>query len=1321
MDWGFDDNVSDFFGDVDLGALPTTTFEPIDGFGPGDYSGGYTGQGDSVYWGPSDTVQQTGAQGDGTGGTGATGHSGGGPGVIVGAATVKSGFGPGYVVPTGGDGGDGVDINTQAGSEGDGTGSQSTGQYEVYDATEPTVPKIVVDPNLDEGYAGADDVVIPTEEQVVAQRGGTVELADLYGRELTPEQIFVKYYVPGEAFDGADAIMQEYDLPAPPGPNEYLTLQQQLTDAYLSSDAFNARENWMLTLSDEDLGTLFTVSPAAKAEYEALMEKVGGARQAAYGASDVASSGVDSGTVLTGETGEMGQPANIESVGQPANIESVYDGDSYHGDYGEGLEDLPELPEWRGTWRAGMKPGFEGGAVDPFETGVGPELGGAPGGIQSFGTPGPYQAIELLPLGEEVTEPSFLDTEPELGDGARANPMLLDDVPLESEYGGDSYFDLGNLDPGKLPPETLEAISEIMTDPANISMGADGIGWAPTSFTGFLQARSMDLAIGAFLMPIFNWIDEISGTPWVSRGIQGTLATIGLLVGGDPFGVIAAPIAWGVQEYMKQRQRLRDNNDPEQYQGKKFGYVREGDKWYPAILTSMTRNEGWVGSNHSEIRMAYGTEMKWKKEKGTDTWVPYFPDGTYHMKDFHCWDSEVDDPENEGGKEYGERVDPLRDFYFLTDDQTTEMLTGMAGGSTFIEGGKDKDYTEEEQKAIEAAQKAAYANFGVRDQVSWLDTWKEADKLHPQGTSNKHVQEQYYSQWGGYVDTLNDLRQSMDFMQDYRYSDSGQMQTSNFGENEFAGSRSLRDAVNVQGYLGTPEWADDWELEQGDRPMGWSSLMTQSMGTGSDKFKGLGEMKVLSDMYVTSMNDLYASQKVAGTSMGYNELYGKSAPDEWRVAYHEGDERIDPRYSGKSKTWSGQKYEFPLYEEASIGPDYVDPQRTSTSRHGSSRSRATKDNGWALYQDNTWKFGELDTAAQLHDAISLIEESGDYSYVGTMHYRNSDQRSFLAQKAYTRYLYAKIDALGGLDYLHSNTDPEEAFGKLPRDNDADRVQYNDLTRMEWGRNPMYSELDDANLEGTSWTTYPPPGRSAGGLDPTMSAYGGGRVDWEYVLHDSGILSNDPTKDPDYIAGRFQSVEDYNNYLDPQDTYYYDEVRGTYILPGEEDPSTTWNPVTERYEAPKVEGDPVDTTDKVVETDFFGGGWGGGDDADEDWSPWTGATGYEVDADGTLVPIIEEEEDAPFGYHKDGTPRKHPKKVQVLPTKDDIDTDEETDDTVVVDDTVDTYVKPPPAVPDHEDDHSDTERESRPTYHMDVFTHHDPTPPPTHIPQNIKVI
>ena len=1225
------------------------------GFGPGDYSGGYTGEGDAIYWGPSGPDAQQAGPG---------GQAPPGPGIVIGAATVKSGFGPGYVV---GDAAQGIAINTEANSEGLGTSSQASAPVDYGDAGDV------------EGLEGK-----------APDPGDLVDIDPTPGGDAAPDP-----------FTGQ--VGSEYSFPS--------------------------------TSATAETGTEGTMGQPPAVE----MQQLG---------TETVSSGVDSGTAgtLTETEGTMGTPYQgaIElSTLEPSFIDSEPSS--------AWAQELPELPDWRGTFRPGMKPGFE----EPSDLVRGGLRGDTPGGIRPFKSPG--QAIELVPMGEDA-----------------AAPMLLDDVPLDEPAGNN--FDMGKLEWNKLPKAELEALSDVISDPANISMGPEGIGWNPMSFTGFLKARVMDLAIGSVLMPLFNWIDDVSDTPWVSRGIQATLATIGLIVGGDPFGVVAAPVAWGVQEYMRQRQRLIENDDPEQYQGKKFGYVREGGKWYPAILTSLMRDEGWVGSNHSEVRFAYGTDLKWKKEKGTDTWVPYFADGTYHMKDFHVWDSEVDDPENEGSKEYGERVDPLRDFYMLTEDETTEMLQGMAGGDTFT--GKDKVYTEEEQAAIQAAQKAAYEKFGVRDQVSWKDTWKQADKDHP--APNKYAQQDYYGQWGGYVDTLDDLRQSMDFMQDYRYSDEGQMQTSNFGENEFEGSRALRDAVNSAGYLGHPQWEDALEggyYDQGSRPKGWDSLMTQGMGEG---YKDNPEMLVLTDAYVTAMNDLYASQKVAGTAMGYNDLYGKSAPEGWLPAFHEGDDRQDPGSA------FGQKYDFPLLGSASVGPDYVDPQKGSTNA-----SRATKDNGWALYQDNSWKFGPLDTAEQLHEAISLIEESGDSAYSGTMHYRNSEQRSYLAQKAYTRYLYQKVELLGGLPYLNSETDADEALGKLPRDHDTGRVQYSDLTKIEWGRNPMYSELDD---HGDSWTTYVPPGRAFTTLSEssTFSRFGDGKVDWEYVLKDAGILSDDPTLDPDYVAGRFQSVADYNTYLDPTEHYFFDEVRGTYILPGEQDPSTTWNPVTERYEAPEglqpIEEGPEDAQedagpdgpDAVDEADFFGG-WtttSSGKPAEGFEGPQI-PEGYTVDDDGNLVYTPEVDADAAAGVKEEGGNvgydlpylqwiEQHPDEYgyeQAVALRDTLQDqllfaeygspgpvplqglqaadawldaiiggyDAALGDSTgtVQDDTrqevqdwaphEDTYVPGPGSVPDHPDDHSDTEYEPRPVYHMDEYHAHDPTPAPTHVPQNIKVI
>ena len=144
---------------------------------------------------------------------------------------------------------------------------------------------------------------------------------------------------------------------------------------------------------------------------------------------------------------------------------------------------------------------------------------------------------------------------------------------------------------------------------------------------------------------------------------------------------------------MKQRQRLIANKDPEAERGKKFGYVREGDKWYPAIQTSKERDEGWLGSNKTQVTFQYGSEIKWRKGK-LGEWIPYFEEGTYGKKNFHVWDSEVDDPEHEGGKDYQRRADPLRDFYYLSEDETLDYLHNVMGGDS-VSRDRDHEYTPE--------------------------------------------------------------------------------------------------------------------------------------------------------------------------------------------------------------------------------------------------------------------------------------------------------------------------------------------------------------------------------------------------------------------------------------------------------------------------------------------------------------------------------------------------------------------------------------------------------------------------------------------------
>ena len=98
-------------------------------------------------------------------------------------------------------------------------------------------------------------------------------------------------------------------------------------------------------------------------------------------------------------------------------------------------------------------------------------------------------------------------------------------------------------------------------------------------------------------------------------------------------------------------------------------------------------------------------------------------------------------------------------------------------------------------------------------------------------------------------------------------------------------------------------------------------------------------------------------------------------------------------------------------------------------------------------------------------AIAKVEASGDQSHMGSDHYRNEDQRAYLAQKAYARYLYSKINQLGGHDYtmLQGPEMKPGTRGTDFRNQDPDRYTGSSDVGLGWALDPMYSAIDDADL------------------------------------------------------------------------------------------------------------------------------------------------------------------------------------------------------------------------------------------------------------------
>jgi hypothetical protein len=746
---------------------------------------------------------------------------------------------------------------------------------------------------------------------------------------------------------------------------------------------------------------------------------------------------------------------------------------------------------------------------------------------------------------------------------------LVGDLP-----GGDSFnwqrINLDDIDAG-----LRSGLADIVSDAGNLSLSAEGISTSTSALGGFLRARGVDLLIGSALMPLFDWIDDATGTPWVSRGIQGALALTGLVVAGDPFGVIAAPIAWGVMEYLHQRQRLIDNQDPEAERSKKFGYVREGDKWYPAILASRTRDEGYWGSNKTQITMQYGTNVKWKQKKGSTQWIPYFEQGAYKLKDFHIWDTELDDPAKQGGVDYQQRNDPLRDFYFMGHDETTKYLTNLAGGDTLANHDRDDDnFTAEEQAAMAESRQAAFDQFSVHDDTSFHDVWEQY------GDQEKF----YYQRYGGYYERANDVRKALEFMGDYRGSPVGGIATEDYGENTTPASEGYRKAVggvaNKGGwwnrYLpedlkpgGQRRALDPMLRSQGSIPQG---LTYEEVGAnGAKSFGDVAGNVYLAKTFYKALDQLMRTRNAAGKSMKFDQKYDFGTP---------------------------------------------------------------KPQGHKYYSDGTWEFGRLDSAAALKNQLMMVEESGDSEWAGTEHYRNSNQRAYLAQKAYCRYLYETINALGGSDYMEMR-----------------HVNINTGTRADSGNNwispqeqidgeyasraLLYSAADDAD------NTIPVFESNAYGkhqdFETTLYSKGGLHRDQQLEeLRAQGLL-NDVSDDPDYVAGRYDGIEDYRIATGDTDDMPFDMGSNTYVNWGQNTPGSTYNPETDTYDMPpdwvnpfiahhEKEKEP-DEKDKFVfdptvgtKADF-GAGWGAGDEGD-DWGSEDPPDGYYFDDDGQLVPIPE---------------------------------------------------------------------------------------------------
>ena len=221
---------------------------------------------------------------------------------------------------------------------------------------------------------------------------------------------------------------------------------------------------------------------------------------------------------------------------------------------------------------------------------------------------------------------------------------------------------------------------------ANLAFSRGAVMVKDSWLKGVLLKQLKTLPVGlAIINPMLQHINEAN--PRV-----GSFVNIGLAVGefatglaeyADPIGLGMAAFAEVGKELAFQAQRKLDNQDPTQWDGDRFGYVRTYkngiQKWSPAVVRAVHR-EGGFGNRDSELVMETGDDLLWVMD-GEGNVAPHFSNPIRHNFDVH--DAELES--GSSGVDYINQHDFTRDFYLLKPNEQQAIL-GNIGSETDLYG-----------------------------------------------------------------------------------------------------------------------------------------------------------------------------------------------------------------------------------------------------------------------------------------------------------------------------------------------------------------------------------------------------------------------------------------------------------------------------------------------------------------------------------------------------------------------------------------------------------------------------------------------------------
>ena len=413
---------------------------------------------------------------------------------------------------------------------------------------------------------------------------------------------------------------------------------------------------------------------------------------------------------------------------------------------------------------------------------------------------------------------------------------------------------------------------------ANVAFSQSGEILIEQSFLKkFAMKQVKNLAAAPLVMALVNLISQ--GDQAVSNYISVGLGVYDVLASGalGVFGLAASVLGVMLGEFNIKAQAKIDNEHPDKYRGRHFGFVKIGAEWRPAVVWKIHKDTT-VTSRDAILTMEYGDtdDLVWV-QSGTGAIQPFFMHP--HSIDYEVYESEMEGEQST--KSYISGTDMTRNWYFL-DGEEREALTQSTR--------TDADFQ--------------FEAYNIKEGMN------------------------------AYERSLEDVRQAAEIMTGFGF-DAAERQTGAEPEYyaDFPSDRSLRNSGHLS-VLGAAagDW-DEWAWARNQRANASDAMNNWTSDDLAGMFKDkenteyrfdspiFPENQFILDTWHTSLTALIVTQRLAATNAEWNKYFPPGS-NEKRVAanptasYYGPTAQINMEQTPFSAMYTLPEYEFPTALDA---------------------------------------------------------------------------------------------------------------------------------------------------------------------------------------------------------------------------------------------------------------------------------------------------------------------------------------------------------------------------------------------------------------------